>query len=48
VLAAITYSASEKFKLKLGYRILEGGADNDEVYTFSLINYFAMGVMINF
>ena len=48
VLAAITYSASEKFKLKLGYRILEGGADNDEVYTFSLINYFAIGVMINF
>ncbi len=48
VLAAVTYSASDRLKLKLGYRILEGGADNDEVYTFSLINYLAFGVMINF
>ena len=46
VLAAITYNASDKFKIKLGYRILEGGADNDEVYTFSLINYFALGVIL--
>ena len=46
ILTAITYSTSDKFKIKLGYRILEGGADNDEVYTFSLINYFAIGVII--
>ena len=46
ILAAITYSASDKFMIKLGYRILEGGADNNEVYTFSLINYFAIGVIL--
>lgn len=46
VLAALTYGISDKFKIKLGYRILEGGADNDEVYTFSLINYAVVGLMI--
>jgi hypothetical protein len=46
ILAAITYRVSDKFRIKLGYRILEGGADNDEVYTFSLINYFAIGVIL--
>ena len=48
VLAAIIYSVSDKLKIKLGYRILEGGADNDEVYTFSLINYFALGATFQF
>ena len=37
VLAALTYGKSDKFRIKIGYRILEGGADNDEVYTFSLV-----------
>ncbi len=48
ILAAITYSASNKFRIKVGYRILEGGADNDSVYTFSLFNYFALGVIYQF
>jgi hypothetical protein len=48
ILAAVTYNVSNRFKVKLGYRILEGGADNDEVYTFSLIHYAAIGVIINF
>lgn len=48
VLAAFSYSINEKLKIKLGYRILEGGADNDEVYTFSLINYAAFGVDFQF
>ena len=46
ILAAITYNASKKVKIKLGYRLLEGGADNDEVYTFSFINYAALGVIL--
>jgi len=46
VLAAITYEVSEKVKIKLGYRILEGGADNEKVYTFSLINYASFGMII--
>ncbi|MDA3838199.1 MAG: hypothetical protein PF574_04360 [Candidatus Delongbacteria bacterium] len=48
VLTALTYNISDKYKFKLGYRILEGGADNDEVYTFSLINYAVFGFIIEF
>ena len=45
ILAAITYYASDNIKIKLGYRILEGGADNDKVYTFSLFHYASFGVI---
>ncbi|MFC1898254.1 hypothetical protein ACFLYJ_01655 [Candidatus Cloacimonadota bacterium] len=48
VLTAIVYQVSDKFKIKAGYRILEGGADNDAVYTFSLFNYAVLGAIINF
>ncbi len=48
VLAALKYEISDRIGLKLGYRILEGGADNDEVYTFALINYAVVGMIINF
>ena len=47
VLAALTYGKSDKFRIKIGYRILEGGAGNDEVYTFSLIHYVVFGLMIH-
>ena len=33
---------------KLGYRVLEGGADNDEVFTFALIHYLLAGVSLRF
>ena len=45
ILAAVTYGATDNVKIKLGYRILEGGADNDKVYTFSLFHYAALGVI---
>jgi hypothetical protein len=48
VLAALTYQISDQTKLKLGYRILEGGADNDVVYNFALLNYASVGVIMNF
>lgn len=48
VLAALTYSPSSLMSFKLGYRILEGGADNDEVYTFSLFNYAVLGLILQF
>lgn len=31
-----------------GYRFLEGGADNDEVFTFALVHYLAVGVVFRF
>jgi hypothetical protein len=44
VLAALTYGKTDKFRVKVGYRILEGGADNDEVYTFALFHYAVLGL----
>jgi hypothetical protein len=46
VLVAATYRISDRFGLKAGYRILEGGADNDEVYSFALFNYASIGLLI--
>lgn len=34
--------------LKLGYRILEGGADNDKVYTFTMLHYWVAGLTMRF
>jgi hypothetical protein len=48
VLAAITYQATDNLLLKAGYRILEGGADNKTVYTFSLFHYGVVGVIFSF
>jgi hypothetical protein len=47
VLIAVSYRLSERIGLKAGYRILEGGADNDEVYTFSLFHYASLGLFLN-
>jgi len=33
---------------RLGYRLLEGGADNAEGYTFALINYAVLGLTASF
>ncbi|MBN2480995.1 MAG: hypothetical protein JXB19_04590 [Bacteroidales bacterium] len=46
VLIAATYRISDRVGLKAGYRILEGGADNDEVYNFALFHYAAFGVFL--
>ena len=48
VLAALVFEASDTIDLKVGYRILEGGADNDEVYNFTLINYASIGAIFRF
>lgn len=38
----------ENHLLGVGYRILEGGADNDEVLTFSLFHYAVLDLSIEF
>lgn len=48
VLIAGTYKFSDNFGIRAGYRILEGGADNDEVYNFSLFNYASVGIIYTF
>ncbi len=39
---------SDSVDLDLGYRLLEGGADNDEVYTFAFFHYAVAGVRVRF
>lgn len=46
VFAGLFYRFNENFSLLAGYRILEGGADNDEVYTFSLFHYAVIGTEV--
>jgi hypothetical protein len=48
VLVAVTYKLSDGFGIRAGYRILEGGADNDEVYNFSLFNRASVGITYTF
>lgn len=48
VLLAIEHQLEQNVKLKLGYRILEGGADSDEVYTFALLHYAVVGMIVRF
>ena len=48
VLVAVQYQLQKNIDLKLGYRMLEGGADVDEVYNFALLHYLVLGVAISF
>jgi hypothetical protein len=48
VLAALTYHASDRMGIKIGYRILEGGANNDVVYNFALLNYAVVGFWLGY
>ena len=48
LLLAVTYEPAKRATVRLGYRVLEGGADVDKVYTFALINYIGVGVTIAF
>jgi hypothetical protein len=47
VLFAIMYEPVQNLSLKAGYRFLEGGADNEKVYTFAYIHYIAAGVVLS-
>jgi hypothetical protein len=43
---AFWYAPRPSIRLRAGYRLLEGGADNDEVYNFALLHYAALGVTV--
>jgi hypothetical protein len=45
---AATYKLSDNLNVRAGYRILEGGADNDEVYNFALFHYASVGLSYTF
>ena len=46
VLVALTWTLSDAIELRAGYRMLEGGADNDEVYSFAWLHYAVLGVAL--
>lgn len=41
-------SDSGRVEYRLGYRIVEGGADVEEVYNFALIHYASLGLRVRF
>lgn len=48
VLLALFYRLSDSVSLEAGYRILEGGADVESVYSFALLNYVIAGAVFRF
>ena len=48
VLLAGTYKFLDHFLVRCGYRILEGGADGGEVYSFALFHYASFGIVYTF
>ena len=48
VLIAATYKLSDNLRVRAGYRMLEGGADNDQVYNFALFHYASVGLSYTF
>jgi hypothetical protein len=48
VQVAATYKLSDHLSVRAGYRMLEGGADNDQVYNFALFHYASVGLSYTF
>ena len=48
VLLALQYRLNDRLALRAGYRILEGGADVEEVYNFALVHFFGLGLTYAF
>jgi len=45
---ALQGDISDRFSLKTGYRVLEGGSDVEEVYSFTWVNYLFGGFSVRF
>lgn len=48
VLIAATWRARDNVELRVGYRTVEGGADNDSVYSFAWFHYVVAGLAVGF
>ncbi len=48
VLLAATWRFREGLELRVGYRMVEGGANNDEVYSFAWFHYVVAGLGMSF
>ncbi len=47
LLFALEFHPTSAISLRLGYRLLEGGADVDEVYNFALLHYAVFGLVVS-
>jgi hypothetical protein len=48
ILVAATWAVTDGIVLRAGYRTVEGGAENDEVYNFTWLHYAVSGVSLRF
>lgn len=48
ILVAVVYKLNNSIAIKGGYRVLEGGANVEEVYNFAYVNYIVIGTIIAF
>jgi hypothetical protein len=48
ILLGILVKAAPGWDLKAGYRVIEGGADVDEVYNFAWLNFYSIGTIFRF
>lgn len=48
VLLAVSYNINNRISVRIGYRLLEGGADVEEVYNFTAFHYLSTGISISF
>jgi hypothetical protein len=48
VFLGVVWRPDPSWSLRAGYRLLEGGADNDEVYNFAMVNYLSLGATFHF
>jgi len=48
ILLGILVKAAPGWDLKAGYRVVEGGADVDEVYNFAWLNFYSIGTIFRF
>lgn len=46
VLLALSWNVRDGMELRAGYRTLEGGADNEEVYSFAWFHYAVVGFLL--
>lgn len=47
IFAGTSYQINPSLGVKLGYRVLEGGADNDKIYNFNWVNYISAGILVS-
>jgi hypothetical protein len=47
IFGGVAFNFNNMIAIKLGYRMLEGGADNDKIYNFNWINYASAGLLIS-